>query len=55
MKDITLSLQAIKANIGYYESLVQEHYDILTKHVIELDYWLTKLDEHESNEQTKTI
>lgn len=45
--DLTLSVQAIKANISYYESLVQESKAILLDHVVELDYWLTRLEAHE--------
>jgi hypothetical protein len=46
MNDITLSIQAIKANISYYESLVKESHDIWQQHLIQLQYWLDQLENH---------
>jgi hypothetical protein len=44
MNDITLSTQAIIANISYYESLAKESQDIWQQHLVELQYWLDQLE-----------
>lgn len=44
MNDITLSIQAIIANISYYESLVKESNDIWQQHLAQLQYWKDQLE-----------